>query len=50
MIKIGATDCGEPCFNLSWVDRLHEVDGAVIISKGLGHESHEFKNALLDKI
>lgn len=48
MIKIGATDCGEPCFNLSWVDKLKDVDGAVIISKGLGHESHEFKNALLD--
>lgn len=48
MIKIGATDCGEPCFNLSWVDKLKEVDGAVIISKGLGHGSHEFKNALLD--
>ena len=45
MVRFGATDGGEPCFDTSWTEKLKDVDGAVIISKG---SSEAFRKALVE--
>lgn len=42
--KIGATDGGDAGLDLSWVDKLGTVDGAVVITKCV---SQEFSNAVI---
>ena len=45
MVKIGISDLGEPCFDISWIDKASSVDGLVLVSKG---HSEFFHNKLLE--
>ena len=42
--KIGATDGGDAGLDLSWVDKLNTVDGAIVITKNL---TQGFRDAVL---
>ncbi len=44
MYKIGITEQGDAALDLSWVDKLDSVDGAIVITK---HLTPEFCNAVL---
>ncbi|MCM1324774.1 MAG: DUF1848 family protein [Acetobacter sp.] len=44
MYKIGITERGDAALNLSWEDKLNQIDGAILITKNL---TPEFCNAAL---
>lgn len=37
-MKIGITQRGDACLDLSWVEKLEQMDGAIIISKGFNQQ------------
>ena len=45
MIKIGITEQGDPALDLSWIEQLDKVDGAIVVSKGY---NSKFNKALLE--
>lgn len=48
--KIGATDGGDAGLDLSWVDKLNTVDGAVVITKRISSDFHDAVIANKDKL
>ena len=46
MVKIGITERGDAGIDLSWVNKLNTIDGAIILTKCLTGQN--FQNALLD--
>lgn len=43
-MKIGITERGDASIDFSWVNKIKNVDGAIIISKGF---NDKFKNELI---
>lgn len=50
-MKIGITECGEPSKDFSWINKMNDVDGAILITKNI--DSIKFQESIVpfyDKI
>ena len=49
-MKIGVTERGDPSIDFSWVEKMNEVDGAILITKNLTGKLMEEAMPFLDKL
>lgn len=50
MIKIGVTERGDPSLDFSWVEKMKNIDGAILITKNLTDKVIEVSKPYLNKI
>lgn len=49
-MKIGVTERGDPSIDLSWIEKLDDVDGAIVITKHLTNEIIKKSKPYYDKL